>query len=82
MNNDEGPREILPFDKVDRAVELVVRDWLQWSDEFNDEKAQLALTVIAKRETAFTELEKKLKVAEAEVERLKEYEFMYNNLKL
>lgn len=55
---DETPRE---FDKVDRALEMQVIDWLQYA-EFSDDirrgygdadKAELALQLIAKRKAAY-----------------------------
>ena len=54
------PRE---FDKVDRVLELEVIDWLQWGDEWDENKAALALQLISKRKSAYQALEQKLAVA-------------------
>lgn len=55
MTERQKPRETLSFDKVDRALELEVIDWLQWSPDLDENKAQLALTIIAKRKLAYAE---------------------------
>lgn len=56
------------FDKVDRALEMQVIDWLQWG-EFDDsllkhpngeDMAQLTLKLIAKRKAAYEALKAKL----------------------
>lgn len=61
-----------PLDKVDRALEMQVIDWLQWSEFGADERlAALALELIAKR-TAFNE--SLLKEAEALREALEYYQ--------
>lgn len=59
MSKDK-PRE---FNKVDRALEMQVIDWLQWH-EFPDEKpgekhiSCLALELISKRKRAYDKLQK------------------------
>lgn len=64
-----GP-EIL--DKVDRALEVAVIDWLQWGDEFDSDKAQLALTMIHKRKEACSQLAAVIAAKDAEIQRLKD----------
>ena len=65
MTNNRKPRE---FDKVDRALEIKVIDWLQWS-EFpenigkspdDSDMAQLTLTLLSKRKSAYKEIQKDL----------------------
>ncbi len=53
------------FSKVDRALELLVLDWLQWGEEFDEQRAALALELIAKRKDYIAELD-------AEVARLRD----------
>ena len=56
------------FDKVDRALEMQVIDWLQWADFADDirkghgdaDKATLTLQLIAKRKAANADLERRL----------------------
>lgn len=59
------------FDKVDRALELVVIDWLQWSDEFNENRAANALELIKKRKAAYAKLQAQLKLATDALEDIK-----------
>ncbi len=60
MTNESGARQILDFDKVDRACEIAVIDWLQWAEFPDENKAQLALTMIAKRKAAYQSLQAEL----------------------
>lgn len=48
------------FNKVDRALELAVIDWLQWAAEFDENKASLALDLISKRKAAYDKLKTEL----------------------
>lgn len=86
MSTKQTPRE---FSKVDRALEVAVIDWLQWTD-FNDidhtkynepdhgTKAQLALELISKRKEYTQALESKLKEAIELLERSKSCAFTHS----
>lgn len=63
------------MDKIDRALELQVIDWLQWA-EFPDELGkpdyrELALELIAKRKSAYDAVVKERDQLKAEVARLR-----------
>ena len=66
------------FNKVDRALEMQVIDWLQWGEfPYRLDKPSmpaLALELIAKRKAAVKRLEAELAQARAEINKLKEYE--------
>lgn len=56
------------FTKVDRALEIAVIDWLQWSDapfENDDRMAALTLELISKRKQELTAAQEKIKALEA-----------------
>jgi hypothetical protein len=76
MTNSSGPRTVLDFDKVDRACEIAVMDWLQWAEFQDEDKAQFALTMIAKRKAAYESLQAEL--ADIRAESVKELEYIRN----
>lgn len=63
------------LNKVDRALELIVIDWLQWNEfpESDGNKPALALELIAKRKAYTAELETKLAEAHQKIIVASEY---------
>lgn len=57
-------------DKVDRNIECIVIDWLQWSESFDNNRAQNALTVLSFHKKRIAELEGELNKIVAALNRI------------